>query len=155
MFGSGSAGIGIANLLIDAMKEEGLSEEQARSRIYAFNRYGLLVEGGKGIRPEQEPLMRKREDVAGWKLSPASAETGAISLLDVVRNAGITVLVGVSAQPGAFTEEIVREMARHTAASDHLSAVESDLAMRGRARRPVALDRWPRTGRHGQPVCSG
>ncbi len=114
MFGSGSAGIGIANLLIDAMKEEGLSEEQARSRIYAFNRYGLLVEGGKGIRPDQEPLKRRREDVAGWKLLPASAESGTISLLDVVRNAGITVLVGVSAQPGVFTEAIVREMARHT-----------------------------------------
>ncbi len=114
MFGSGSAGVGIVNLLIAAMKEEGLSEEQARSRIYAFNRYGLIIEGSKGIRPEQEPLARKREDVAGWKLSPASAETGGISLLDVVRNAGITVLAGVSAQAGAFTEEIVREMARHT-----------------------------------------
>jgi malate dehydrogenase (oxaloacetate-decarboxylating) len=113
MFGSGSAGIGIADLLIAAIEEEGLNEEQARGRIYAFNRYGLLVEGGKGIRPEQQPLARKRADVAGWKLSPASAETGAISLLDVARNAGITVLAGVSAQPGAFTEEIVREMARH------------------------------------------
>lgn len=114
MFGSGSAGIGISDLLIAAMKEQGLSEEQARSRIYAFNRYGLLVEGGKGIRPEQEPLKRKHEDVAGWKLSPASAETGGISLLDVVRNAGITVLVGVSAQPGVFTEAIAHEMVRHT-----------------------------------------
>ena len=69
MFGSGSAGIGIAELLIAAMKEEGLSEEQARKRIYAFNRYGLLVEGCQGIRPGQEPLVRKREDVAGWKLA--------------------------------------------------------------------------------------
>ena len=96
------------------MKEEGLTEEQARQRIYAFNRYGLLVEGGKGIRPEQEALVRKREDVAGWKLSLASADSGAISLLDLVRNARITVLAGVSAQPGAFSEEIVREMARKT-----------------------------------------
>jgi malate dehydrogenase (oxaloacetate-decarboxylating) len=114
MFGSGSAGIGIVDLLIAAMKEEGLSEEQARRRIYAFNRYGLLVEGGKGIRPEQQALARKREDIAGWKLSPSSSDTGELTLLDVVRNAGITVLAGVSAQPGAFTEEIVREMARHT-----------------------------------------
>jgi malate dehydrogenase (oxaloacetate-decarboxylating) len=114
MFGSGSAGIGIVSLLIAAMQEQGLSEEQARGRIYAFNRYGLIVEGGKGIRPEQEPLVRKHADVAEWKLSPASAETGGISLLDVVRNAAITVLAGVSAQPGAFTEEVVREMARHT-----------------------------------------
>jgi malate dehydrogenase (oxaloacetate-decarboxylating) len=114
MFGSGSAGIGIVDLLIAAMQEEGLSEEQARKRIYAFNRYGLLVEGGKGIRPEQQALARKREDIAEWKLSPSSSETGDISLLDVVSNAGITVLAGVSAQPGAFTEEIVREMARYT-----------------------------------------
>jgi len=114
MFGSGSAGIGIVDLLIAAMKEEGLSEEQARRRIYAFNHFGLIVEGGKGIRPEQQALARKREDIAGWKLSPSSSDTGDISLLDVVRNAGITVLAGVSAQPGAFAEEIVREMARHT-----------------------------------------
>jgi malate dehydrogenase (oxaloacetate-decarboxylating) len=114
MFGSGSAGIGIVDLLIAAMQEQGLSEEQARGRIYAFNRYGLIVEGGKGIRPEQQPLARKRADVAGWKLSPASAETGGISLFDVVHNVGVTVLVGTSAQPGVFTEAIVREMARHT-----------------------------------------
>jgi malate dehydrogenase (oxaloacetate-decarboxylating) len=110
MFGSGSAGAGIIDLLVAAMKEEGLTEEQARKRIYAFNRYGLLVEGCQGIRPSQEPLVRKKEDVEGWKLSG----DGAISLLDVVRNAGVTVLAGVSAQAGAFTEEIVREMARHT-----------------------------------------
>jgi len=109
MFGSGAAGIGIINLLISAMKEEGLTEEQARKRIYAFNRYGLLIEGCQGIRPGQDALLRKREDVADWKLSGS----GPISLLDVVRNAKVTVLAGVSAQAGAFTEEIVREMARH------------------------------------------
>ena len=110
MFGAGSAGVGIVDLLIAAMKEEGLSEAEARKRIYAFNRFGLLVEGCRGIRPGQENLLRKREDVAGWKLSGGED----ISLLDVVRNAGITVLAGVSAQPGAFTEEIVREMVRHS-----------------------------------------
>jgi len=115
MFGAGSAGIGILNLLVAVMKEQGLSEEQARQRIYAFNRYGLLVEGAKGIRPAQRPFARKREDVSRWKLLPASLDAGAISLLDVVRNAEITVLTGVSAQPGAFTEAIVREMARHSA----------------------------------------
>lgn len=110
MFGSGSAGIGIIDLLIGAMQEEGLSEEEARSRIYAFNRYGLLIEGGRGIRDEQKPLMRKRTDVKHWKLTGAED----ISLLDVVRNANVTVLVGVSAQAGTFTEEIVREVASHT-----------------------------------------
>jgi malate dehydrogenase (oxaloacetate-decarboxylating) len=110
MFGSGSAGIGIIDLLISAMEEDGLTEEQARARIYAFNRYGLLVEGARGIKPSQQPLVRKRTDIAGWKLSGGED----VSLLDVVRNAGVTALVGVSAQAGAFTEEIVREMARHS-----------------------------------------
>ena len=109
MFGAGSAGIGIIGLLIEAMQEEGLSQEQARQRIYAFNRHGLLIEGCEGIKEGQETLLRKKEDVAGWKLSG----DGPISLLDVVRNAKVTVLAGVSAQAGAFTEEIVREMARH------------------------------------------
>jgi malate dehydrogenase (oxaloacetate-decarboxylating) len=111
MFGSGSAGVGIIALLISAMKEQGLTDAEARQRIYAFNRHGLLVAGDPGLRASQIPLARKRDDVVGWKLSGP----GPISLLDVVRNARVTVLAGVSAQRGAFTEEIVREMALHTA----------------------------------------
>jgi malate dehydrogenase (oxaloacetate-decarboxylating) len=110
LFGSGGAGLGIASLLLTAMQEEGLTEAQARGRIYAFNRNGLLVEGGSGIHEGQRPWVRPRGDIAGWQLSGGSD----ISLLDVVRNAGITALVGTSAQPGAFTEEIVRAMASHT-----------------------------------------
>lgn len=110
MYGSGSAGVGIIDLVIAAMRQEGLSEVQARSRIYAFNRYGLLVEGARGIRPSHLPLVRKRSDVDGWWLSGGED----IGLLDVVRNAKATVLVGVSAMAGAFTEEVVREMAQHT-----------------------------------------
>ena len=110
LFGSGAAGVGIANLLLTAMQEEGLAEAEARARIYAFNRYGLLVEGARGIRESQQPWVRPRADVAGWQL--AGGED--VSLLDVVRNAKITALVGTSAQAGAFTEEIVRAMASHT-----------------------------------------
>ena len=110
MFGSGAAGIGIIDLLIAAMQEQGLTEAQARQRIYAFNHLGLLVEGCGEVHPGQEALLREREDVAGWTLSAP----GPISLLDTVRNARVTVLAGVSAQPGAFTEEIVRAMASHT-----------------------------------------
>ena len=110
LFGSGSAGAGIANLLLAAMQQEGLTEAQARSRIYAFNRYGLLIEGGRGIRDDQLPLTRKKADLEGWQLSGGKD----ISLLDLVRNAKLTALVGTSAQPGAFTEDIVREMAGHT-----------------------------------------
>jgi len=103
MFGSGSAGVGISDLLVAAMKEQGLTETEARGRIYGFNRTGLLVEGD-AMRESQMPLARKRDEVAGWSLSGP----GPVSLLDTVRNAKITVLLGVSAQAGAFTEEVVR-----------------------------------------------
>jgi malate dehydrogenase (oxaloacetate-decarboxylating) len=109
MFGSGSAGVGIINLLTAAMREQGLSEAEARERIFAFNRHGLLVEGEPGLRESQLPLARTREQVANWRLSGS----GPISLLDTVRNAKITALVGTSMQTGAFTEEIVRAVAEN------------------------------------------
>ncbi len=107
MFGSGSAGVGIIQLLVAAMREQGLTEAEARQRIYAFNRHGLMVEGDPELRPSQVPLARRKEDVGDWKVSGS----GPISLLDTVKNAKITVLVGSSAQAGVFTEDIVRAMA--------------------------------------------
>jgi malate dehydrogenase (oxaloacetate-decarboxylating) len=111
MFGSGSAGVGIINLLVAAMRDDGLSEAEARQRIYAFNRHGLMVAGDPALRESQVSLARKKDDVQDWKVTGQ----GPISLLDTVRNAKITVLVGTSAQAGAFTEDVVREIARHTA----------------------------------------
>ncbi len=113
LFGSGSAGIGIADLIVSEMQQEGLSQTEASQRIYAFNRHGLLVEGGKDMRPSQLSLARNRADVEGWKLS-GGQNIQHISLLDVVRNAKITALLGTSTQPGAFSEDVIREMAGHT-----------------------------------------
>jgi malate dehydrogenase (oxaloacetate-decarboxylating) len=108
-FGSGAAGAGIAALLTRAFQEAGLSLEEARQHIYFFNRYGLVVEGGQGIKADQAIYARKRSEVEGWKV-----EGEQISLLDTMRNVGLTVLIGTSAQAGAFTEEIVRTMAKHS-----------------------------------------
>jgi malate dehydrogenase (oxaloacetate-decarboxylating) len=109
IFGFGTAGIGIANLLLAAMKEDGLSTPEARKRFYGIDRYGLIVEGGKDLRPDQEPYARTKTELASWTLSKPEE----ISLEDVARNAGLTALIGVSGQAGTFTEEIVRELARH------------------------------------------
>ena len=108
MVGFGSAGIGITNLLAQFMQDRGLSEEEARSRFYAIDRYGLVTEHGKDVRPEQLPYARKEQEVQGWK-----QPNGEITLLDVVRHAKPSVLIGVSGQPGAFTEQAVREMAKY------------------------------------------
>ena len=108
--GFGTAGIGITNLLAQFIQDRGVSPEEARSHFYAIDRYGLVTEHGKDVRPEQLPYARREEEVKGW-----SSQNGEITLADVVRNAKPTVLIGVSGQAGAFTEEAVREMAKHTA----------------------------------------
>jgi malate dehydrogenase (oxaloacetate-decarboxylating) len=69
----------------------------------------LLVKGAKGLMPFQEKFCQAKEAVADW----TCADPNNITLLDVVKNIHPTVLVGVSGQPGTFTEEIVREMASH------------------------------------------
>jgi len=106
--GFGSAGIGIANLLISAMKDAGLSGDEARNLFYAIDREGLLVEGDKEMRPEQQSFARKKAEVGAWRRAGGDD----ITLADVMRNAAPTVLIGVSGQPGAFSEEAVRAMAR-------------------------------------------
>jgi malate dehydrogenase (oxaloacetate-decarboxylating) len=108
-FGFGSAGIGIAHLLVSVMQDQGLTEEEALGRIYPMGRRGLLVEGRPGVRPEQQAFARKPSETQHWQL----AVPGEIGLGDVVRNARPTVLIGVSGEPGAFTEEVVRTMAKY------------------------------------------
>ncbi|MGC2446612.1 MAG: NAD-dependent malic enzyme [Candidatus Sulfotelmatobacter sp.] len=108
LLGAGSAGIGIASLLLTAMVEAGLSETEARRRFFAVDRDGLLVEGVASNREAQKAFIRPRSDIADWKLQ--SAET--ITPLDVMTNAKPTTLIGVTGQQGTFTEEIVRAMAQ-------------------------------------------
>ena len=109
LLGAGSAGCGIAALLLRAMVEAGANEEEARRRFFAVDRFGLLVEGMADITQTQAPFVQKRDVAEGWKLVKQSE----IGLQDVVSNARPTVLIGVSGQAGAFTESVVRTMAAH------------------------------------------
>ena len=109
LVGAGSAGCGILALLLRAMTEKGMSEEEARRRFFAVDRYGLLVEGMADITPAQAPFVQSRAAVADWKLQ----NPGEIGLLDVEVNAKPTVLIGTSGRAGVFTEAVVRTMAQH------------------------------------------
>ncbi len=106
--GAGSAGVGISGLLVRAMVEAGFDEGEARRRFYLIDRDGLLIEGGKA-EDYQRPFLQPRDSVSGWQLD----DPARIGLLDVVRGAKPAILIGVSGQGGAFTEDTVREMARH------------------------------------------
>jgi malate dehydrogenase (oxaloacetate-decarboxylating) len=109
VFGFGSAGLGITNLLAQFIEDRGLSKEEARARFYAIDQYGLITEDRQNVEPEQLPYARKQQEVQSWK-----QPNGEVTLLDVVRNVKPTVLIGVSGQPGTFTEQVVREMAKYT-----------------------------------------
>lgn len=108
--GAGSAGCGIAEQMIRAMVKEGLSETDARARFFMVDRFGLLHDRMDGLLAFQTALVQPAGRVDRWASNPADG----ISLLDVMRHAKPTVLVGVSGQPGLFTEEIVRTMAGGT-----------------------------------------
>ncbi|MEI9988650.1 MAG: NAD-dependent malic enzyme [Rhizomicrobium sp.] len=111
LVGAGSAGTGICALLLRAMIEDGMGEEEARRRFFAIDRDGLLVEGMANITSAQAPFVQPREAIAGWKLR----DPARIGLFDVMANAHPTTLIGVSGQAGAFKEDAIREMARHVA----------------------------------------
>src|SRR5271168_5340373 len=109
VLGAGSAGCGIASLLLQAMTDAGLSAQEAKQRFFVLNSRGLLVDGMPDISEAQRPFAQPASVVSSWKLR----DPGNIDLPQVVVNAQPTALIGVSGQPGAFTEAIVREMARH------------------------------------------
>jgi len=98
--GFGSAGLGITTMLAQRMAERGVPDP--KSRFYPIDRDGLILEGATGMRAEQLAFARRRDEGLGTTLE------------EVVRSVRPTVLIGVSGQPGAFSEAAVREMARHT-----------------------------------------
>jgi malate dehydrogenase (oxaloacetate-decarboxylating) len=111
VLGAGSAGCGIASLLLRAMIDAGATPSEARSRFFLIDRDGLLVEGMPGITPAQMPFLQAPQMVDAWKLETS----GRIGLFDVIANASPSVLIGVSGQAGAFTEPVVRSMAKGVA----------------------------------------
>lgn len=107
--GGGSAGTGIASMLIQAMEQEGLSGEDALRRVFLLDSKGLLHTGSIRASESQRPFLHPKEALEGWVLD----ESEKISLKDVVRNAKPTALVGVCGQSGIFDKELIQEMARH------------------------------------------
>ena len=109
--GAGTAGIGVADLLVDLMVAEGLTPEQARSRFWVTASRGLVTDApGARFRDFQQPYARPHAETEHWTLD----DQGHLGLADVVRNVHPTILLGTSGQPGAFTHEIVTDMASHT-----------------------------------------
>ena len=110
--GAGTAGVGIADVLQQAMINDGLSPAEATGRFYALDSKGLLTSDYAGtMRDYQVRYARPAAEVASWRRDAQ----GGIGLAEVVARARPTMLIGTSTQPGVFTEPIITEMAAHTA----------------------------------------
>ena len=109
IFGAGTAGVGIADQLRDAMVRDGQDRDAATRQIWCVDRQGLLTDDMDDLRDFQVAYARPGAEVAGW---PHDGSAG-IGLAEVVAQVKPTMLVGTSTVHGAFTEPIVREMARH------------------------------------------
>jgi malate dehydrogenase (oxaloacetate-decarboxylating) len=108
LLGAGSAGVGIARLVVDQMREEGATAAEARARIFTLDSQGLVVKGRPGLDQHKLEFAVEPERISGW-----GVRGDRIGLLDAVRHARPTVLFGVSGQGGAFTKDVIEEMARH------------------------------------------
>ncbi|GFN45262.1 NAD-dependent malic enzyme [Candidatus Regiella insecticola] len=105
ILGAGSAGCGIAEQIIAQMMSEGLSEVEARARIFMVDRSGLMTDKSSHLLDFQSKLQQSSDKLQSWGLP-----VDKISLLDVIREAKPTVLIGVSGQPGLFDEKLIRVM---------------------------------------------
>jgi malate dehydrogenase (oxaloacetate-decarboxylating) len=103
VFGAGTAGIGVADQICDAMVADGISEEQARSHIWPIDRQGLLLDDMADLHDFQAPYAKNRR-----RLGVAAGDR--IGLVDAIKMASPTILLGCSAVFGAFTREVVEAM---------------------------------------------
>ncbi len=105
LYGAGAGGVGVAWAIEQGMVREGLSLEEARARVFVLDSKGLLVEG-RPMEAYKSRFAQRRAALAGWG-------DGAFDLQQTIEKAKATVLLGLSGQPGTFTEPMVRAMCAH------------------------------------------
>ena len=104
VFGAGTAGAGIAHQIYEEFMQQGLSSEEAKQHIYLVDKQGLLTNDMTDLTEGQQFFARSASELQ----EPQPTLHAAVSAIQP------TILIGTSTQAGAFTEEIVKEMAAHT-----------------------------------------
>lgn len=106
VFGAGSAGTGISDQIVDAMVRNGLSPEEAYKRFWLIDRQGLILDTDNDLTDAQKPYARTAKDISSWDIN----EKQHPSLADTMKYVKATILIGCSAQTGAFSQEIIETM---------------------------------------------
>ena len=108
ILGAGSSAIGICDQIVAAMAAEGVAGAEAKKSIWLVDSQGLVHDQRK-LDEFKQKYAQSFDRASSWNL----VDNSRLGFADVVRNVHPTILIGTSAQTGAFTEEIVREMAAH------------------------------------------
>jgi malate dehydrogenase (oxaloacetate-decarboxylating) len=112
ILGAGSAGIGVADYILQAMITEGMEETKARRHFFILDSKGLLLTTRTDLSEAQQKFAQPAAELAS--LDKNASEGGEkIGFDEVVRNISATILIGVSSQPNQFTEPIVKQMANN------------------------------------------
>ena len=109
VFGAGSAGTGISEQIVDALVRQGLTEQEAHQRFWLIDRQGLILEDDLNLTDAQIPFARQNQEVKQWDINNKKHP----SLTDTVRHVKPTILIGCSAQVGAFSQDIIEIMSSH------------------------------------------
>ena len=107
--GAGSAGVGISNLIVKAMVNEGMQSQQAHEQIYLVDRHGLITDCTEN-KDFQQPFAKPVASLEGWTIN----DQNNITLDETVQGAQATMLIGVCAQGGIFTREVIEQMKEYT-----------------------------------------
>ena len=106
--GAGSAGVGISNLIVDAMIDGGLSRDEAYANIFLVDRFGLISDQVTSL-DFQKPFVKSLANYPKWQVKDVTN----IDLLETVQNVTATMLIGVCAQGGIFTKEVVQALSEN------------------------------------------
>ena len=107
--GAGAGGIGVASQIMHGLIHVGLTEEQAKERIYVLDSRGLILSDREGLEPYKLPFAHDREKLVGWSYATENP-----NMMDTIRNAKVTALMGLSGQGGSFNERVIEAVKENT-----------------------------------------
>lgn len=109
VFGAGTAGTGMADQIAAGMVRDGLTPEEARKRVWLIDRNGLVTDDMENLPDYQKPYARPAGEVIHWAHEQVNGRSQ-VGLLETVRRVEPTILIGTSAQHGAFSRPVIEAM---------------------------------------------
>ena len=107
--GAGAGGIGVASQIMYGLMHFGLTQEEAKERIYVLDSRGLVLSDRPGLEHYKLPFAHDRDKLIGWSYATENP-----NMMDTIRNAKVTALMGLSGQGGSFNQRVIEAVMENT-----------------------------------------